>query len=467
MWQRRLTLLKDMGCNAIRTSHKPPAPEFLDLCDSMGFLVMEEAFDEWRQPKLQTPDYGYHRYFDEWSARDLADMIERDRNHPSVVIWSVGNEVPDQTDPRGPETLQGLLDIVHSADPSRPATVGCDNIAAEPKAALPEFLAKLDVVGYNYVDRWRERRELYYAIDRHDFPQRRVIGTESEAMGADSNRRIAVEQLQKFVQNYDYVSGDFMWTGIDYLGEARWPNKLAASGVLDTCGYPKDGYYFYQSLWTKKPVLHLFPHWNWFGKEGRTLTVMCYTNCDTVELFLDGNSLGVKGFAFPRPGMSGKYGNYPPRAKALQSTADLHLAWDVQYAPGVLKAIGMRAGEIIATSEVRTTGAAAAIRLAADRSRIRSDRRDLAHVSVQITDAAGLVVPTANDRIYFELSGSGRILGVDNGQPDSHEPYQASERRAFNGLALVLVQSTGQPGPMVLRASAPSLLGAQIEILAG
>ena len=165
--------------------------------------------------------------------------------------------------------------------------------------------------------------------------------------------------------------------------------------------------------------------------------------------------------------MSGKYGNYPPRAKALQSTADLHLAWDVQYAPGVLKAIGMRAGEIIATSEVRTTGAAAAIRLAADRSRIRSDRRDLAHVSVQITDAAGLVVPTANDRIYFELSGSGRILGVDNGQPDSHEPYQASERRAFNGLALVLVQSTGQAGAIVLRASAASLLGAQIEILAG
>ena len=259
IWERRLALLKDMGCNAIRTSHNPPAPEFLDLCDTMGLLVMDEAFDEWRRPKLQTPDYGYHRYFDEWSARDLSDMIARDRNHPAVVIWSAGNEVPDQTDPQGPQTLQALVDILHAADPTRPVTVGCDNIAAEPRATPEEFLARLDVVGYNYVDRWRERREQFYSPDRHDFPQRRFIGTESEAMGGvrgmyrpgddapvfgerTVNRRIAVEQLQKFVQTYDYVSGDFMWTGIDYLGEARWPAKLAASGVLDTCGYPKDGY---------------------------------------------------------------------------------------------------------------------------------------------------------------------------------------------------------------------------------
>ncbi len=333
MWERRLELLKQMGCNAIRTSHNPPTPELLELCDSMGLLVMDEAFDEWRQPKLQTPKFGYHMYFDQWSARDLADMIERDRNHPAIVIWSAGNEVPDQTDPQGPQTLQALLDILHSNDPTRPVTVGCDNIAAEPKAALPDFLARLDVVGYNYVDRWRERREQFYAVDRQQFPQRRMIGTESEAMGGarglyklqedapvfgqrPSNTRIAVEQLQKFVQTYDYVAGDFLWTGIDYLGEAFWPNKLASSGVLDTCGFAKDGYYFYQSLWTKSPVLHLFPHWNWPGKQGQVVSVMCYTNCDTVELFLNGTSLGVKGYAFPRPGMVSKYGTYPPRAKA-------------------------------------------------------------------------------------------------------------------------------------------------------
>jgi beta-galactosidase len=483
IWQRRLALLKDMGCNAIRTSHNPPAPEFLDLCDTMGLLVMDEAFDEWRQAKLQTPEYGYHRYFDQWSARDLSDMIERDRNHPAVVIWSAGNEVPDQTDPQGPKTLQALVDILHAGDPTRPVTVGCDNIAAEPHATPAEFLAGLDVVGYNYVDRWRERREQFYAPDRHDFPQRRFIGTESEAMGgvrgvyrpADdtpvfgertSNRRIAVEQLQKFVQTYDYVSGDFMWTGIDYLGEARWPAKLAASGVLDTCGFPKDGYYFYQSLWTDKPVLHLFPHWNWSGSEGQVVTVMCYTNCDTVELSMDGKSLGVRGYAFPRPGMVGKYGNYPPRARALQTTADLHLAWDVPYAPGLLKAIGVRGSDVAATCELRTTGAPAAIRLSADRARLRAGVRDVAHVQVEITDAAGLRVPTANDAISFELSGSGSIIGVDNGQPDSHESYQARERRAFNGLALVLIQSAASAGDIVLRASAPSLAGARIDLSA-
>jgi beta-galactosidase len=484
MWQRRLELLKVMGCNAIRTSHNPPASEFLDLCDAMGFLVMEEAFDEWRQPKLQTPDYGYHKYFDEWAPRDLAAMIERDRNHPSVVLWSAGNEVPDQTDSQGPQTLQGLLDTFRRYDPTRAVTVGCDNIAAEPRAALPEFLAKLDVVGYNYVDRWRERREQFYSVDRHAYPRRRFIGTESTALGGvrgayesgDSapifgeragNRRIAVEQLQKFVQTYDYVSGDFLWTGIDYLGEAFWPNKLASSGVMDTCGYPKDGYYFYQSLWTQSPVLHLFPHWNWRGREGQVMNVMCYTNCDSVELFLNGKSLGTKGYAFPRPGMVDKYGSYPRRAKAPQTTADLHLAWDVPYMPGLLKATGMRNGEIVSTAEVRTTGDAAAIRLTADRSRIAADRRDVAHVKVEIVDAGGLPVPDADADIEFSLSGRGKIIGVDNGRPDSHESYQGSRRKAFNGLALVLLQSSGMAGHMVLKAAAPALTGAELELIAG
>src|ERR1700723_1400667 len=359
MWERRLELLQKMGCNAIRLTHNPPAPGVLGLLDRMGFLVMAEAFDEWKQPKLQTPLYGYHKYFDEWSERDMSAMIERDRNHPSVVIWSAGNEVPDQSDPRGPETLQGLLNIIRSKDPTRLITVGCDQIAAEPKPALPEFLEKLDVVGYNYVDRWRDRREKYYSIDRHAYPNRRFIGTESTALfGARgvyavdqsnelffekaSNTAIEVEQQQKFVQTYDYVSGDFIWVGIDYLGESRWPSKLAAAGALDTCGFPKDNYYFYQSIWTNKPVIHLSPHWNWAGREGQVITVTCYTNCDTVELFLNGKSLGVKGYAFPRPGMIRKYGDYPPRAKILQTTADLHLSWDVPYTAGTLSASGVK-----------------------------------------------------------------------------------------------------------------------------
>jgi beta-galactosidase len=479
LWERRLELLREMGCNAIRLSHNPPAPELLDMLDRMGFLVMDESFDEWRQPKGQTPVYGYHKYFDEWSERDLIAMLERDRNHPSIIIWSAGNEIPDQTASDGPATLQRLIDIIRGQDPTRPITAACDQIAADPKAAPPAFLDKLDVVGYNYVDRWHDRREKYYSIDRQANPQRRFIGTESSALrGArgiyfidqpidefleqPTNNLIEVEQQQKFVQTYDYVSGDFLWVGIDYLGEARWPNKLAVSGAIDTCGFLKDSFYFYQSIWTKRPVLHLQPHWNWPGKEGKIIPVTCFTNCDTVELFLNGESLGVKGYAFPRPGMTGHYGNYPPRAKALTTTADLHLTWDVPYSPGTLTAKGIKDGQPIEIVEVHTTGTPAKLSLTVDRPRIRTTPDDLAHITVAVQDAQGRIVPTANNAITFALTGAGRILGVDNGQPDSHEPYKASSRRAFSGLALVLVQSNGRPGQITLSASSPSLTSSQI-----
>lgn len=481
VWERRLELLQQMGCNAIRLSHNPPAPELLDILDRMGFLVMDEAFDEWRQPKGQTPLYGYHKYFDEWSSRDIAAMIERDRNHPSIVIWSAGNEVPDQSDPHGSETLDGLMTIIRGKDPTRPITVGCDQIAAEPKQALPEFLEKLDVVGYNYVDRWRDRREKYYSIDRQAYPHRRFIGTESSApYGARgvyaidqsndlfferaSNTVIEVEQQQKFIQTYDYVSGDFIWVGIDYLGESRWPSKLAATGPLDTCGFIKDHYYFYQSIWTKSPVLHLLPHWNWTGREGQVIPVTCYTNCDSVELFLNGKSMGTKGYAFPRPGMIKQYGTYPPRAKVLQTTADLHLSWDVPYSPGTLTATGMKDGKIILTAQVHTTGVPSKIALKADRPRIRTNPSDVAHVTAEVQDAEGRVVPTAENELSFTIQEAGRILGVDNGRPDSHESYKGNKRKAFNGMALVILQSDRRAGNMTLTASSPSLASAQVTI---
>ena len=479
IWERRFALLKEMGCNAIRASHNPHTPEFFDLCDSMGFLVMAEAFDEWREPKSQTPDFGYHHYFDEWAARDLEDMIARDRNHPSIAIWSAGNEVPDQDVPRGVETLRALNKILHDSDPTRLVTVACDQIVAEPRGALPEFLAALDVVGYNYVGRWRDRREKFYSIDRHDFPQRRFIGTENGAMPSfipgsasagefrpASNQRIEVEQLQRFTQVYDYVCGDFMWTGIDYLGEARWPAKASRSGVIDTCGFAKDGFFFYKSLWTKSPVLHLAPHWNWAGSEGQIIPVICFTNCDTVELFLNGKSLGVQGYMFPEMGMEGRYSNFPARDNAIQTTGDLHLAWYVPYQPGSLKAVGTRDGKVILTVEQSTTGAPAAIRLTADRTRIGTQWDDLAHVVVEIVDSEGRVVPTADNEIVFALSGPGRILGLDNGQADSHESYVSDRRKAFAGHALALVQSSGGPGEMKLAASSPSLTGATVTITA-
>ena len=447
---------------------------------------MNEAFDEWKVPKGQIGPNGYSNYFDEWYERDVRNLVQRDRNHPSVVLWSAGNEVGDQGAPQGPETLRKLLKVFHTEDPTRPVTVGCDHISSEPVSdtARPEFLALLDVVGYNYVDRWRDRREKYYSIDRHAFPERHVIGTESEAMGgirgdyphlfpgeASSEsfrvlpgRNIDVEQLWKFVGTYDYVAGDFMWTGIDHLGEAPWPMKGSSSGVVDTCGFKKDGFYFYQSQWTSKPVLHIFPHWNWKGKEGRVVPVTCFTNCDTVELFVNDRSYGVKGYAFPRLGMEGSYGNYPARAKVTRTTADLHLTWDVPYAPGALKAIGTKDEKIAMAVEIFTTGEPVALGFAADRESIVADRRDVAHLTVQILDDQGRIVPIADNEITFELEGEGSLLGVDNGNPTSHENYKSNQRKAFNGLCLAIVQATGNPGQIRVTAASPTLKSASVII---
>jgi beta-galactosidase len=221
------------------------------------------------------------------------------------------------------------------------------------------------------------------------------------------------------------------------------------------------------SRWTTEPVLHLFPHWNWEGREGKVITVTCYTNCDTVELFLNGKSFGVKGYAFPRPGMVGTYGNYPERAKAVQTTADLHLSWDVPYTAGTLTAKGISGGKVVRTIEIETTGHPAKVALIVDRPRISREPSDVAHVTVKVLDQEGRVVPTANDEINFTVGGAGRILGVDNGQPDSHESYQGPTRRAFHGLALVVLQSTGVPGTFTLSASAPALAAAHVDIEVG
>lgn len=487
VWERRLNILREMGCNAIRTCHNPFPADFLDLCDRMGFLVMAEAFDEWKIPKPQVR-YGYHLHFDEWHERDLTNMLHRDRNRPSIVLWSAGNEVGDQSAPGGPETLRSLLDIFHREDPTRPVTVACDRIASEPfsNRVLPEFLAELDIVGYNYVDRWRDRAEKYYSIDRAAFPQRRFIGTESNAIGGirgeyrnlfpetDSveqfrflfpqNRALDAEAQWQFVSTYDYVSGDFMWTGIDYLGEATWPYKGATAGTLDTCCFPKDSYYFYQSQWTQEPMLHIFPHWNWKGREGEVIPITCYTNCDTVELFVNGKSFGKKGYEFPRLGMTERYGNYPPRALLLRTTGDLHLSWDVPYEPGTLKAVGTKDGKVVCTTEVSTTGEAATLHISCDRSALRANRRDVAHLALAVLDDKGRRVPLADNLISFHIEGEARLIGVDNGNPASHASYRAPHRRAFAGLCLAIVQSTQRPGVIRIHATSPELSAASITL---
>jgi beta-galactosidase len=465
IWERRLEILKAMGCNAIRTSHNPYAAEFMDLCDRMGFLVMDEIFDE-------------------WSERDVTEFIHRDRNHPSVVLWSAGNEVGDQAAPEGARTLRRLKDIFHREDPTRLVTVGCDLIVAEPHATSHEFLDLLDVVGYNYVDRWRERAEKYYSIDRHANPQTRMIGTESPGMFGmrgdyrelfpsrpeetrrrwPSHRGINVEQLWRFVRTYDYVAGDFMWTGIDHLGESPWPAKNSFTGVLDTCGFTKDGYYFYQSQWTDTPMIHLLPHWNWAGREGEFIPVLCYTNCDTVELFLNEKSLGIQGYWFPRSGMQERWPNFPARNQAARTTADLHLTWTVPYQPGTLKAVGVKDGTIVANEEISTTGEPAAVALTVDREVIAADRRDIAHIIIRILDAQGRLVPIADNEVSIEIQGEGSIIGVDNGNPLDHQDFKSHRRQVFNGLCLAIVQSTAQPGPVHLIVTSPGLRSSSVII---
>ncbi len=501
VWERRFEMLKEMGCNAIRTSHNPVAPEVLDLCDRMGFLVMNESFDEWKVGKPQIKGNGYSNYYDEWHERDVTDFVRRDRNHPSIVLWSCGNEIGDQLSPNGVEILRGLMAIFHREDPTRPVTAACDQIAAQPRAAPVEFLNALDIVGYNYADRWRERRELYYSIDKAAHPNWRMIGTESSGMGGQRGdyrgfvpdspgqaaasattttqtaapfggrgygrgfRGLDTEELWKFVRIHDYVAGDFMWTGIDYLGEAGGGVRGASSGVLDSCGFPKDGYYFYQSQWTETPMLHLFPHWNWEGREGQFLPVACYTNCDSVELFLNGKSVGVKGYTFPRYGMQGRYGQYAPgRGDLVRTTDDLHLAWDVPYEPGTLKAVGTRAGKVV-EQEVSTAGEPAALVLSLDRKTIHADRRDVSHITVKVMDAQGRMHPNADNPITFEVQGEGRLIGVDNGNlADMASDFKGKLRRASHGMCLAIVQSTDKPGQIRISATSPGLKPATVSI---
>lgn len=483
MWVRRLQLLKEMGCNAIRTSHNPVASEFLDLCDRMGFLVMDENFDVWTAHKAK---YDYATYFVEWSQHDLVNFIHRDRNHPSVVLWSAGNEIPEQSAEKGVDILRSLIETFHKEDPTRPFTSANDKIAADGGSATLPFLNMLDIVGYNYVDRWHERRELFYDVDKRNHPGWKMIGTESSSVGgirsnyytgsgffgpvdsstvrsANFGSLIRAEQLWKFVSLHDYVAGDFMWTGIDYIGESRWPSKHASAGVIDLCGFPKDGFYFYQSQWTTKPMIHLAPHWNWKGKEGQVLQVVAYTNCDSVELFLNGKSYGIKALQFPRPGNSGAWNRYD-RQPVNVTTGDLHLTWDVPYQPGTLKAVGRKGGKVVVEEEVRTAGVPAAFRLSVDRNNISTDPSDVAHVKIEVVDANGNVVPDASEPVQIIVEGGGKLIGLDNSNPFDHTSMKSDRRNTFNGLALAVVQSNSKSGTIRVRTNSSSLKNTSVEI---
>jgi beta-galactosidase len=481
VWERRLKIMKEMGANAIRCSHNPPDPSLLDLCDSLGIMVMDEAFDEWNI--LKEKDYGsnthasrgYSEWFEEHHEADLTIMLLRDRNHPSIILWSIGNEVPEQLHEEGHVTARRLKEICRNLDPTRLITQGCDQIAAEPKAATDDFLNELDVVGYNYVGRWRERAETFYDIDKYLHPDWCLIGTENGAacgrrsdydfIGADASclkytyysAPVVAGKLLRHTMVHDYIAGDFMWTGIDYLGEANWPNRSSDSGVLDTCGFPKDHYYFYQSIWMRKePMVHVFPHWNLNLEPGTVIPVICYTNCDYAELFLNGKFYGRKSYGYPLYGMTEAYGHFEKPLPVL-STGDLFLSWDVPYEPGSLEVVCYRDNAEACRSTLTTSGAPAMLQVDIDTPALSANGRDIAHVVVRIVDDMWNLVPTASNRITITLSGQGKLLGIDNGKSDSHELFCGSTMKAFGGMLLAVVQAKREPGNITLSVSCEGL----------
>lgn len=497
--RRQLEIMREMGCNSIRTSHNPPAPELLDLCDEMGFIVQDEAFDMWRKRKTA---YDYSRYFNEWHERDLKDFIIRDRNHPSIFMWSIGNEVLEQWSDAAADTLSlaeanlilnfghsadklakageemsvnslltaKLAEMVRDLDPSRPITAGCN----EPNPGNHLFRSgALDIIGYNYHNQ-------NVADVPKNFPGMPFIITESNSAlmtrgyyRMPSDEEIICpdqwwipyyhpslscssydhchapwgnthEETIKLVRDNDFVSGQYVWTGFDYIGEPTpygWPARSSYFGIVDLAGFPKDVYYLYQSEWTDKDVLHLFPHWNW--EKGQEVDLWCYyNNADEVELFVNGVSQGVK-----------------------SKTKDcLHTMWRVAYEPGTIEVVARRGGKEVGRVARHTAGEPARIRLSMKQYGQGADDDALAFVSVEILDAEGNLCPYAENLVNFELDGDAAfIAGVDNGNPISMERFKDDERKAFYGKCLVVLQAE-KPGKTVLKATSAGLESAEMVV---
>jgi len=484
--ERQLEILKGMGVNAIRTSHNPPAPELLELCDRMGLLVMDEAFDMWKRPKTQ---YDYSNYWDEWHERDLADFIMRDRNHPSIFSWSLGNEIPEQwnkygdyeaNDTTGREILRKLYAILKGLDTTRPAVTGNNETGVYNNLLLS---GANDVIGYNYHHADWDKDSVQKNWGKMPF-----IVTESVSalqtrghydMPSDSMRRWPTrwdiplaegnadttcsayencstpwgtthEETLKIIEKQKHNAGMFVWTGFDYLGEPTpygWPARSSYFGIVDMAGFPKDAYYLYQSAWTGKPMLHLFPHWNWpkapVGKPGQTIDIWAYySGADEVELFINGKSQGIR----------------------KKTGDDLHVMWRTAFEPGVIKAVSRKNGKVILTQERRTAGTPAKLVLKADRTTIAADGRDLSFVTITVIDKDGIVVPDAANNVKFEVTGAGTLAGVDNGWQTDLTSLKGSEKRAFNGICLAILQSNGRVGTIQLKAISAGLQGAELTI---
>ncbi|HWS89656.1 MAG TPA: glycoside hydrolase family 2 TIM barrel-domain containing protein [Pyrinomonadaceae bacterium] len=450
VWERRLEILRRFGANAIRTAHNPPAPEFLDLTDRMGFIVMDENFDVWTVKKRE---YDYHRHFDEWSHIDTRDMVRRDRNHPSVVIYSTGNEIHDTPKPDlAKRILAGLIEVFHREDPTRPVTQALfrPNVSKDYDNGLADML---DVVGQNY-------REKEILAAYHQKPTRKILGTENTHVR---------EQWLALRDNPPYA-GQFLWTGIDYLGESPgWPMVAENFGLLDRTATPRPRAFQRLSWWGTTPVVAafrrvahtpaapadpgygldrhpqvLFEDWTPRDLSPHEENVEVYSNAEQVELFLNGRSLGSK----PRP------------------SDDAPRNWAVPFVPGTLRAVGTKGGKVVATHELKTAGRPARVLLSVDKPTLAHHWDDVVYVEALVVDANGRIVPSASDLITFKASGPGRVVAVDSGDNASHEPFQATERRAYQGRCFAVLKADRPRGRITVTASAPGLAGGTVTVKA-
>lgn len=483
--RRQIRMLKDMGCNAIRTSHNMPAPELVRACDEMGMMLMVETFDEWKTPKVAN---GYHRFFDEWAEKDLVNVVRHYRNNPSVVMWCVGNEVPDQWNgDRGPKLSRYLQDICHREDPTRPVTQGMD----APDAVVNNNMAAvMDVAGFNY-------RPFKYKENYKKLPQQIILGTETastvssrgvykfpverKAMQVYDDHQSSSYDVEHcgwsnlpeddFIQHEDlsYCIGEFVWTGFDYLGEptpyyTNWPSHSSLFGIIDLAGIPKDRYYLYRSHWNKDvETLHVLPHWTWPGREGEVTPVFVYTNYPSAELFINGKSQGRR-----TKDLTVKLdSSYTKEAQAsFERQKRYRLMWmDTKYEPGALKVVAYdEQGNAVAETEVHTAGKSDRISLTVDRSVLKADGKDLSFINVKVVDKDGNLCPDDMRKVSFEVKGAGSFRAVANGNPASLESFQESAMKLFCGQLTAIVESGEKPGEIVFQATAPGVKGATLRL---
>lgn len=479
--RHQLTMLKDMGCDAVRTSHNTPAPELVSLCDEMGLMMMVEPFDEWDDAKCQN---GYHRYFDEWAERDMISMLHAFRNSPSVIMWSIGNEVPSQCAADGYKTTAFLQSICHREDPTRPVTCGMDQVNC---VLSNGFAAQLDIPGINY-------RTFRYKDCYEQLPQGLVLGSETAStVSSRGTYHFPVEKAFSvkhedhqssgydmeacnwsnipdvdlaLAEDYPWTLGQFVWTGFDYLGEPSpydtdaWPNHSSMFGIIDLAYIPKDRYWLYRSIWnTESPTLHIVPHWTWPGREGKVTPVYVYTSWPEAELFVNGVSLGRRSKLSPSAPCEGL------QDEALEG--HYRLMWnDVVYQKGEIRVVAYDAeGNVAASESVRTAGKPYALRLECDRSSIARDGEDLAYVTVSVTDKDGNTVPTDTREVLASVSGAGEFRAIANGDPCSLEMFHHPHMHLFAGKLTVIVRSKANAdGPILLKVNAKGLRSAEMEL---